>query len=298
MKLLADTHVIHVVCKQPFAFLLASVIHHERYLRQVLFPNHPIFKARVFSTNTLLQQLRGATVLAIGESLVSGMKATGLPPYLAVAKKLSQLQEQLAAIRSEMEILKTNMANSIPNEVASKPFVVNGVVPVSLRDIDMRIDTLRAELSSEFRQTVSSVQNIIDRGPSGSAMEEIPVWRSWIWSDGEIIHSVPIDWEFPLDRPQHHMRHSRVKIVMEFMQKFAEEPGVLPTGVTKITELDLPTVDKLLASSSTRCSQSCIGRHLKERRSSRAARYTTVFVSIGRHLGKIISNLTQQINQN
>ncbi|KAG6971938.1 hypothetical protein JG687_00001719 [Phytophthora cactorum] len=183
-----------------FPFLLAFVIHHEPCLQQVLSPNHPIFKARVFSTNTLLQQLCSATVLTIGESLVSGMKATGLPPYLAVAKKLSQLQEQLAAIRSEMEILKTTMANSIPNEVASKHFVVNGVVPVSLRDIDMRIDTLRANLSSEFRQTVSSVQNIIERGPSGSTTEEIPVWRSWIWSDGEIIHSVPIDWEFPLDR--------------------------------------------------------------------------------------------------
>ncbi|KAG6950868.1 hypothetical protein JG687_00013970, partial [Phytophthora cactorum] len=61
----------------------------------------------------------------------------------------------------------------------------------------MRIDKLRADLSSEFRQTVSSVQNSIERAPSGSTMEKIPVWRSWNWSDGQISHSVPIDWEFP-----------------------------------------------------------------------------------------------------
>ncbi|KAG6944663.1 hypothetical protein JG687_00017734 [Phytophthora cactorum] len=91
------------------------------------------------------------------------------------------------------------------------------------------------------------------------------------------------------------MRHSRVRIVMEFMQKFAEEPGVLPTGVTKITELDLPTVDKTF---STVFDTMLTKLYLKEQRSSRAARYTTVFVSIGRHLGKIIINLTQQINQN
>ncbi|KAF1782651.1 hypothetical protein GQ600_2813 [Phytophthora cactorum] len=80
----------------------------------------PYSNARVFTANTLLQHLRGATVLAIDESPVSGMKATGIPPHLAVVKKVSELQEPLAAIRSEMENLKTTMANSIPNEVASK----------------------------------------------------------------------------------------------------------------------------------------------------------------------------------
>ncbi|KAF1783393.1 hypothetical protein GQ600_1831 [Phytophthora cactorum] len=34
---------------------------------------------------------------------------------------------------------------------------------------------------------------------------------------------------------------------MEFMQKFAEKPGVLPTGVTEISELDLPTADKTVS---------------------------------------------------
>ncbi|KAG6945150.1 hypothetical protein JG688_00016719 [Phytophthora aleatoria] len=122
------------------------------------------------------------------------MKATGIPPHLAVVKKVSELQEPLAAIRSEMENLKTIMANSIPNEVASKHFVVNSVVPVSLRDIDMRIDKLRADLSSEFRQTIASGQNSIKRAPSGSTTEE----------KNDI-------------NPQHHMRHSHVRLVMEFI---------------------------------------------------------------------------------
>ncbi|KAF1785902.1 hypothetical protein GQ600_9338 [Phytophthora cactorum] len=142
---LADTQVIHVVYKPPF----------------------PFYWLLSFTTNRIYDKScpRSATLLAIGESPVSGMKATRIPPHLAVAKKVSELQEQLAAIGSEMEILKTTMTNSIPNEVASKV-------------------------------------------------------------------------------PQHHMRHSRVRIVMEFMQKFAEEPGVLPTGFTKISVLDLPTADK------------------------------------------------------
>ncbi|KAG6950751.1 hypothetical protein JG688_00014020, partial [Phytophthora aleatoria] len=149
------------------------------------------------SQYTLLQQLRGGTVLEIGESPVSGMKATGIPPHHAVAKKVSELQEQLAAIRSKMENLKETTTNFTPNEVVSKHFVVNGVVPVSLRDIDMKIDKLRADLSSEFRQTITSAQNSIERAPSGSTTEEIPVWRVCNWSDGQISHSVPIDWEFP-----------------------------------------------------------------------------------------------------
>ncbi|KAF1783395.1 hypothetical protein GQ600_1833 [Phytophthora cactorum] len=172
MKLLVDTKVIHLVCKQLFPFYWFLSFTTNRIYDQSCFRATPSSKARGFSVYATAQ-LRGGTVLEIGESPVSGMKATGIPPHIAVAKKVSELQEQLAAIRSEMKILKTTMTNSIPNEVASKVvsemrqhFVVNGVVPVSLRDIDMRIDKWRADLSSEFVKQFpqsKTVSNVLPR---------------------------------------------------------------------------------------------------------------------------------------
>ncbi|EEY56557.1 uncharacterized protein PITG_10103 [Phytophthora infestans T30-4] len=53
-----------------FPFLIASLIHHEHYLRVTLSSSHPIFKARVFIANSLLDDQRGVTILAIGTSPV------------------------------------------------------------------------------------------------------------------------------------------------------------------------------------------------------------------------------------
>ncbi|ETI30279.1 hypothetical protein F443_22602, partial [Phytophthora nicotianae P1569] len=95
----------------------------------------------------LLPQLRGATVLAIGESPVTGMKTTGIPPHLAVLRKH--------------------------------------------------------------------------------------------WKFAHIVLSKKHDI-----KPQHRMRHSRVREVMGLIQKVAEESPVFPAGVTKIYHLDLQTADK------------------------------------------------------
>lgn len=144
-------------------FMLASLIHHEQYLRHALCPQHPIFKARVFSANRLLQVQRGATILVIGTSPVCGLKATGIPAHLATVKQVNDLRDHVASLHSDIDDLKTGIAQKLPNEVAMKVyselrqhFCDEWCRSRSLRDLERRIDDLRANMAAEFRSIFSA----------------------------------------------------------------------------------------------------------------------------------------------
>jgi hypothetical protein len=49
--------------KSALPFLLASIIHHEVFLRKSVSHHHPIFASRVFTHNSLLEKMRGNTLL-------------------------------------------------------------------------------------------------------------------------------------------------------------------------------------------------------------------------------------------
>jgi hypothetical protein len=175
------------------------------------------------------------------------------------------------------------VAAKLPNEidvkVVSEPpqnFVVHGVVPVSLRDIDMRIADLRSNMTAEFRYALNASQIPNVTAVTRSNGEQQIAWRSFSWEDGQICHTVPKDWEFLARvsvkaiwnlwffsdkdagmrqyrllskqhdiRLEHRMRHSRVSIVMGYMVHLVEDAGVLPAGETRISTLQVPAADNV-----------------------------------------------------
>ncbi|ETL80794.1 hypothetical protein L917_18741, partial [Phytophthora nicotianae] len=268
-----------------FPFLLASIIHQESYLRRTLNASHPIFTARVFSADSPIDKLRGVTVLAIRASPVCGMKATGIPAHLAVAKQVNELRREVTSLHKEIDGLKTELAVKLPNEVAVKVvselrqhFVVNGVAPVSLRDLDTRMGDLRSIMATEFRSILNDMNLTHTTTLSSTSSEQQPEWQSWSWNDGKLLHAVSKNWKFParanakaiwnlwffgdrdskirpyrLLNKQHdistarRMRHSRVSILMEYLEQLAHEINVLPTGVSRIADLPISTADEVFA---------------------------------------------------
>ncbi|KAG6945742.1 hypothetical protein JG688_00016407, partial [Phytophthora aleatoria] len=141
-------------------------------------------------------------------------------------------------------------------------FVLGGVVPVSLRDLA----SLWADLTAEFRNAISCIQ------PSRECEAVTPIetplsdWRTWQWGDGELGDAVPKGWEFPAHtsvkqmdtgiwphklltkqhdiQPNHQMRHSRVRKVMQHIIDFVHGAGVLPEGVANISSIQLAAADK------------------------------------------------------
>ncbi|KAF4132988.1 hypothetical protein GN958_ATG17744, partial [Phytophthora infestans] len=131
-----------------FPLLLAAIIHYEQHLRSTLCPNHPIFKARVFSDNELLDKQQGATVLAIGD-----------PPN---SKQVSELRELVTNLHKEINQLKEVMSVKLPSKVAQK--VVNELQQhfvVSIHDIDSRMADLRASMIVKFRNAMHPIQKLL-----------------------------------------------------------------------------------------------------------------------------------------
>lgn len=127
--------------KRAFPFLLASLF----YLRQELPATHPLWLARVFTSNKNMDNLRGKAITGVGNCIKAGMKATGIPPYLANAAQLSKLIIEVEYLRrtvfSKMDQLAAELPNSIANAVAAilkADFTINRVAPVSARDIEQR----------------------------------------------------------------------------------------------------------------------------------------------------------------
>ena len=68
--------------KGTLAFLLASIMFHEEYLRQTLSAEHPLWCSRVFTQNPILADIRGKAVTGI---LADGdLCATGIPPHITI----------------------------------------------------------------------------------------------------------------------------------------------------------------------------------------------------------------------
>ena len=265
--------------KTAFPFLLASVIHHEAFLRATCNERHPIFAARVFSQNRLLDRLRGSTILGIGMSRETGMKATGIPPHLAIAAKLKDVMTEISDLRKEISDLKLNLTAELPQKIASKVsdelrenFTVDGVLPLSIRDIDSRMSSLRNDIFSELNRVTGQSREASDQVTLPSQTEQTRSWwKTWTWHDGHILHFAPPNWQFPVRmsvkclwdlwhfghvdtgiRPYkllmqidiikpHRMRYSRAKSAMQCVDEVILSNGILPQDVRAISSIPLAT---------------------------------------------------------
>jgi hypothetical protein len=203
----------HVGFRAGFPFLLASLIYHEDFLRENLSEDHILWKAPVFAQNPLLDQLRGTVLLGIGYCKETGLRATGIPPHLAIAAKLKDVTDQMEALKAEVAELKESLRNQVPGEVASRvhtmlksDFNIEGVVPFTNRDFDEKMKSYQASVVSEVRQAIAADRALADAGEAATAVDNTPVeerwWGRWDWSgDNHWTHHVPPGWRFPSKIP-------------------------------------------------------------------------------------------------
>ena len=196
--------------KTALPFLLASVIHHENFLRENLASTHPIFSSRVFTHNPLLKQLRGNTLLNYGNCPHTDLKATGIPPHLAIAARLAnvveetrelkhELENQINGLRKELVDMKATFKHEVAvavTEELTENFTIEGVAPVSLRSINESIDKRLEKLEESLVSRIGGQMLTQSPQDSLSTANENP-WKTWDWGDGHICHFVPKGWKFP-----------------------------------------------------------------------------------------------------
>ncbi len=86
--------------RHTIPFLLASIVYHADFLREVLAPDHPLFASQVFA-GSFVNKLRGKATAGIAKSPV-GMRATGVPQHLILAAEFAELRDDFNALKDSM----------------------------------------------------------------------------------------------------------------------------------------------------------------------------------------------------
>jgi hypothetical protein len=90
-------------------FLLASLVHHEDFVRATLPAHNPIFGSRVFTRHESLNALKDLVTLGVGRCRYTGMQATGIPPHLIISGKVKELEKRMQKIIQETLTYNANL---------------------------------------------------------------------------------------------------------------------------------------------------------------------------------------------
>jgi hypothetical protein len=196
--------------RQCLPYLLASLVHHQQYLREVLPPNHPLFNCPVFASG-LIGDLKNAILLGTGCCGKTSMRATGVPPYITLGVSVDNLRAELDTSLRQVQGELQSVRESMHAELAGLParlkatlldnFNVLGVQQVTARDFEARMEAM-------LHQIMAGIEARLSSGPSSqpSAQEptttdqqdgasEVGPYGTWVW--GGRMHPVREGFKVP-----------------------------------------------------------------------------------------------------
>jgi hypothetical protein len=176
--------------KRALPFLLASICHHETWLRSTLPADHQLFVSPLF-TSGALESLRVHVLSGCYRSLSTGLTATGIPPHLAMSNELTAVVKQT----EEMKVQLLSQYSSLPSKVADcilSQCSVNGAVPVTP-------DVLRSMLAQAVSQMSTHMREVLPEAvraaaPAAAADPNGNDGRFRLWTWGGQLHPVPEGW--------------------------------------------------------------------------------------------------------
>lgn len=183
--------------KQTIPFLLASLIHHEKWMRQTLPPHHPIFSSILFAGDFVGKFcLQDKVLVGDGRCPITQLLATGIPQHLAIVNQLVEVSrhtlDQGTQIKNAMELMSTELPNKVAQLVLNQ-CEVNGAVALTKDDLSHMMKDWMATLTNEI-QSVNHVPVNINEQDSTSSSRPA-AFNTWAW--GGKIHLVPKGWKIP-----------------------------------------------------------------------------------------------------
>jgi hypothetical protein len=187
--------------KTCFPYLLATLLYHEDYLRAHLYDAHPLWNSRVFANNPHLPLLRaeGAVLTGIGCCPDTNMRATGIPPHLAITEKLKILIHDCAKMFTDTQTMRAEIFDRLPGLVAvavgdelRTNFQVDGVVPLSLNDMNRRFDQMQGTIMGMLQGMQTAAAALPEGGVRTDNVDRGAAWwGQWDWQDGRMTHFIP-----------------------------------------------------------------------------------------------------------
>lgn len=171
-------------------YLLASLIHHEPWLRANLSPRHPLFTSFLFasgSASALRPFVKCGVVHCVGDR--HSMTATGIPQHLVIVNRLHSIEASAQQARQDLLNKCAELPNQVTDAILSR-LQVNGAVPVTAIDISRII----GDALSEFRAHLGT-SNQLNPPPAAAFEASNKEFAMFTW--GSRFHMIPEDWMFP-----------------------------------------------------------------------------------------------------
>lgn len=157
------------------SLLLASAVHHVPFLRQSFPRRHKIFSSALFSEKRLLKDLTQEVHFGISSP---HLRATGLPPHIAIVLELQ-------GIKSGLENLAPTLVEEIGQTLEKNGAAAANITPEGLK---IFLQNTLAQLIPQYVQT---------QAPAAVAPEE-PVQSGYgLYAWGGSLHRLPEDFKFP-----------------------------------------------------------------------------------------------------
>lgn len=91
-------------------FLLASIIHHQKFLSETLSPQHPLFKSNLWLSGLLEgKAVHGGTI----NNSTSLLQATGIPPLVIMQQNMVEIASELKDVKNSLSSGFTSAKNEI-----------------------------------------------------------------------------------------------------------------------------------------------------------------------------------------
>lgn len=190
-------------CTLPF--LLASIVHHDSWLRANLDSRHPLFNSRLYAAG-LFAKFNGKVLVGRVECPETGMVATGVPSHIMLAKSVRDLSKRIDALecghkRRHEEILTafTDLKETLPKMLRTdllENFEVNGALPLTQDDLSRQLDNIAARLEESIEKRLSAVRTITAPEAAPSAGTPIATFTHWTWG-GRVMQMVPEGFRMP-----------------------------------------------------------------------------------------------------
>ncbi|KAF0683756.1 hypothetical protein As57867_024137, partial [Aphanomyces stellatus] len=159
----------HPSLQAVLALCLASLVHHEKFLKVTLPMKHSLLQTALFRGTTLIDSLRPRVVLASGV-----LQPTGLPPYVQI---YCQLDENRAALTT----LPTTVLAGVRELLDEHDLATGTVTPAFIENVVSNLYTRLKPLSPTHTITPTTMP---------ARATSLHMW-------GEKLHKLPESFEFP-----------------------------------------------------------------------------------------------------
>ena len=142
--------------RQVIPFLVASLGYHKQWLIDNLHPNHRLFNSRLWTNEKFQLELIPRILSGTFYNRTGGLRATGVPCHLIIARKVEELGDQIQKQNEKFSTLLDDIPESDKNKILDH-FTVNGQ-SLSRSDVQAMLTNMRQELCDLIRNNPQQQQ--------------------------------------------------------------------------------------------------------------------------------------------